>query len=649
MVYKFQGWSAPNVMENHLNLGGADSDGNELGLNSLYLTRNGKPYIGIMGEMHYSRVPKSQWRKALELMKEGGIQIVATYIIWIYHESEEGFFNWSGDNDLSAFIELAQEVGLEVCIRIGPWCHGEVRNGGFPDWLINKGLKLRSDDTEYLEYVRKWFTEIFYQCKGLFYKDGGPITMCQLENELTDDGPHLLTLKTMAREIGIDVPYYTVTGWNAVNGAEIPVDDVLPMFGGYVDAPWDEGVQELEPCSRYAFNGIRNDSAIGKDLIKDSESHDWQLPYDNYPYGTCEIGAGLMDTYHRRYIISGMDIYAMTLVMLGEGANILGYYMYHGGLNQVKPGYTLQESKATGYPNDYPIISYDFQAPISSYNETRESYDLLNLLHVFIKDYEDRLAPMTYVASQELVPACDYKSLRYGMRTDGDSGFVFINHYQRLHKLEDVCDVVIDTGAVQFPPIDVKGDVAFFMPFNMDLGDGAILKYATAQPLCQSGCTWLFLEIPGIKPEFEFLDEDKTASIIVLNMDEAKRLRKVDGRTFFVDELGKTVADLMEAKGEDYTLVQKSSLPFDIPDMYRTELEYGHASARYYEISVQDDKGFIDIDIKGDVMQLYVEGKLVDDDFYHGLPWRLPKRLICGQSAYIAVSDINRQIYMEQA
>ena len=647
MIYEFKDYKSPEIIRNHLHLGGKDIAGNEISVTSLSIEENGKPTMAVMGEMHFERVPRNQWKQALETMKAGGIDIVSTYIIWIYHELEEGRFNWDDDNDLRAFVKLCGEVGLKVCIRIGPWCHGEVRNGGFPDWLLKKDCKLRCNDDEYLAIVKMWYKEIAAQVKGFLFKDGGPIFMCQLENELTDNSEHLLKLKQMAIEVGIDVPLFTVTGWNSVSGARIPVDDVIPTFGGYCDAPWDEGVKPLPPCARYYFTGIRNDSAIGKDLIKAKEEDDWQLPYMRYPYATCEIGAGLMNTYHRRYNIYGMDIYAMTLIMLCEGANLLGYYMYHGGINKVAPTYTLQESKATGYPNDYPIISYDFQAPISSFEETRESYDLLNILHLFIHEYGEKLATMNYVAGSSNSKLGTMEGLRYGMRRDENSGFVFINNYQRLHKLQAINDVVIDTGLVKFPTINVKENIAFFMPFNMDLGDGVVLKYATAQPLCMDGDTWLFMEIPGITPEFEFENPDKKAEIKVISIDEAKLLRKVDGKVYYAKESGKTIKQLKAQLDNAYHLTKLDSSAFEIPEMYSHELEYQNKPITWYSLKVEGHDGFIDLDLPCDVMQVYVDGKLVMDEFYHNLPFRLPKSILQSDEIYVLCSDKPDGIYIE--
>jgi beta-galactosidase GanA len=87
-------------------------------------------------------------------MKAGGIDIVATYVFWIHHEETEGEWNWSGERDLRRFVETAKDVGLHVIVRCGPWCHGEVRNGGLPDWIVARG-KARTDDPAYTRQRHK--------------------------------------------------------------------------------------------------------------------------------------------------------------------------------------------------------------------------------------------------------------------------------------------------------------------------------------------------------------------------------------------------------------------------------------------------------------------------------------------------------------
>lgn len=322
MTYTFAPYSPSVLLKNHLRMGGSNPAGERIDVTSLYLTRGGNPWLPVMGEFHFSRCDPAQWETELCKIKAGGVTLVATYLFWIYHEEERGRYDFTGSRDIGRFVRLCRKVGLEVVLRIGPWAHGECRNGGFPDWLLEQNIPLRCDDGAYLALVRQWYEVIYGQVRGLFYKDGGPIVAVQLENELVDNAGHLATLKRMAVEIGFDVPLYTVTGWNSVSGARIPVDEVLPVFAAYADAPWTPGNDPLPLSPHYVFDPTRNDSAVGADLMARVADDGWHLPYERYPYATCEIGPGQQSTYHRRVRISPMDAYAMTLVKLGCGNNI---------------------------------------------------------------------------------------------------------------------------------------------------------------------------------------------------------------------------------------------------------------------------------------------------------------------------------------
>ena len=91
----FQPYAKPEILMDHLNLGGKNPDGGEIGINSLYLTRDGKPWIPVMGELHFSRVPRDQWPAELAKLKAGGVNIVSTYLFWIHHEEIEGELSFS--------------------------------------------------------------------------------------------------------------------------------------------------------------------------------------------------------------------------------------------------------------------------------------------------------------------------------------------------------------------------------------------------------------------------------------------------------------------------------------------------------------------------------------------------------------------------
>ncbi len=685
MVYQFQKYEKKELLKNHIKVGGTDNKGNRIDVTNLYFTRNDKPWIGVMGEFHFARCRRENWNDVLCKMKAGGVTVVATYLFWIYHEEIEGEFDFSGDLDVRSFIQECQKAGLEVIIRIGPWAHGECRNGGFPDWLMEKPFALRDNNPGYMEKAKIFYEKIYEQVKGLFYKDGGNIIGIQFENELVDNAEHLRALKNMALDMGYEAPLYTVTGWNSQYGAKIPVDEVVPVFAAYPEAPWSDTTEKLPLSPHYVFNQMRNDSAVGVDLIKASDEDGWRLPYERYPFATCELGGGMQVTHHRRPLIKGMDIYAMSLCKLGSGNNLIGYYMYVGGTNKIGKLSTFQESRASGYPNDYSILSYDFQTMISEYGELREQYRLTNLLHLLARDFGEILAPMTTVDSLEAVSVNDMDSLRYSMRTDGEGGFVFVNHYQRLAKLNDVHDVVIDTGSVQFPAFDVKGDVGFVFPFNIELG-AETLEYATAQPVCKCGNTYFFVEIPGIPAEYKFaathlkatagLDSMSVVNdiqIVTLTWDQARLLRKLEGKVYIGEECDLLWKDGAVCAAEpgvhnyfswngssfekqtigaaynqaEICIVPVESLNFEPKYMEELQME-GPRKVSYSRVSVTTPEGFVEIPDVGDVLQLYTaDNELLADNYYYGKAWRVPASLIYGRECYLAVSELKNDFYKE--
>lgn len=682
MKITFQPLSPSPLLRGHLNMGDA-----RVQVTSRYLERDGRPFLPVMGEYHFCRDRREHWRRELAKMKAGGVTVVATYLFWIYHEEIEGAVDFSGDLDIRAFVLACQEQGLDVALRIGPWAHGECRNGGFPDWLLQKGWKLRTNDERYLRRVKAWYAAIFGQVRGLFYKDGGPIVAVQLENELVDDAEHLLALKRMAREIGFDAPLWTVTGWNSLYGARIPVDEVLPVFGAYVEAPWAEGILPQPLSPHYAFDPVRNDAAIGKDLLRPVAPDGWRLPYERYPFATCELGCGLQSTHHRRVLVSGMDAYALSLVKLGCGNNLIGYYMYHGGVNKLGRRSTLQESRATGYPNDLPILDYDFRACLGQWGQAREQYRLLNLLHLFAQDLGAYLAPMAHVPAKDFVPCTDLSRLRCALRADGERGFVFVNHYQRRAKLADVFGAEISALGIDLPPMDVKGDSCFFLPLRLPLDD-AVLKWATAQPLCRAGDVWFFMEIPGVPPAYCLEAEGKEtvvrpqaglnagfpfggSRIVTLTWDEARFLRRLDGKLFVgcgcdlyaLDGEIRSVTDgsfsYYEWTGAGFVphaaerpfvpaalILEEAAQPFDPP--YAEELRLGGARPlRWLRARVTSPEGMVAVAETYDAAQLYADGELVADHFFDGAPWELPAALLHGKDCYFVLSALRDDCYLE--
>ena len=492
-----------------------NTNGDEISLNSRSLLLDGQPWFPVMGEFQYSRVPESEWRDELLKMKAGGVDIVSTYVFWIHHEEIEGQWDWTGQRDLRKFVETCNDVGLKVIVRCGPWCHGEVRNGGLPDWVVaHKNWKSRSTDTNFLAAVKILYSQIADQLRGELWKDGGPVIGIQLDNEFGGSPKYLLALKQMAIESGLDVPLYTKTGWPAMR-MPVPLGQLLPLFGSYPDGFWERKLTPMngDAWESFSFKITRTDTGVGDDELGKRRSGD-TAGTEKYPYLTCEIGGGMPASYHRRMNYDPRDVESVALCQLGSGSSLMGYYMYHGGQNPDGKLTTLQESQATGYPNDLPVKTYDFNAPLGEYGQVNRQYFWLRRLHLFLQDFGSSLAQMpTTLPASRPANKDDLDTLRWAVRSDGTSGYVFVNNYQRLQPMPAKTNVQfklnLPGGTLVFPshPMTIPADAFFFWPFNIDLG-GARLDYATAQPICQiqSGGvrTVFFAQIPGVETEFAF-------------------------------------------------------------------------------------------------------------------------------------------------
>lgn len=515
----------PSLMEGHLKQGSHVSpSGHTFSLTSQYYTKDGQPWYPVMGEMHYARVPQTDWEESILKMKASGVTVIATYVFWNMHEEVENVYTWDGNRNLRHFLELCHKHDMYVWLRIGPWCHGEIRYGGFPDWLMPTEGGLRRDNPLYLKHVERFFAEIGKQADGLYFKNEGPVIGLQIENEYRFNNKaglnHLLNLKRIAIQAGMDVPYYTATGWPK---SDLSQTELIPVWGGYPEAPWNSRVTELPLSRNFLFSSWANDPAVGADLL--GKQDDTMAGGLQYPYSTAEMGGGNQITYHRRPIITSKDVVAQSYVKIGSGANMMGYYMYHGGSNPIGKHSTLQESKATKYPNDYPIINYDFNAPIGEYGQLNESYYDLKVLHAFLDDFGSHLATTipTFPDRHTLKPE-DAETLRMSVRSHGNSGYVFINNYQRLLEMKDMNDICIrirqqDGAELVFPQLNIASGEQLIMPFNIDI-NGHLLNYATVQPL---------YILKNKVPTYVFLSHAGTASELVFSADNLKKVT-LDGR-----------------------------------------------------------------------------------------------------------------------
>ena len=697
-VYELLAPAQPKVIKSdHLRMGGANPKGERIDVNSFYMSIGGKPVIPVMGEFHYSRYPAEQWEEEILKMKAGGVNVLPTYVFWSLHEEVEGQFRWDGQRNLRGFIELCKKHDMSVIVRIGPWCHGEIRSGGFPDWLFAKPLEVRSNDPEYLKIVKRLYTEIGKQLKGLYYKDGGPIIGCQLENEMQHSAApwaicypgeskdytaasynageamigvgnqahkatgsemgtvHMQLLKQMAQEAGIDVPFFTATGWG---NAAVIEGEAIPVTAAYTYPFWAK-----PHMSRFL---------MFKDLTKEADYSPTRYNPSDYPSFCAEMGAGIQMIYSARPIVTAEAAEGLMVRTLGSGSNGIGYYMYHGGS-------TPKQMGGVGSFNDEPMgmpkVSYDFQAPLGEFGLEGKMYRNLRLLHSFLADFGDRLAPMETVLPEdrEKMTPQNRDDLRYAARMKEIvnsklsnckySGFLFLVNFQDHDTLRHDQTGVVRLNLKQETisiPITLPKNVSMILPFNLDM-DGKLLKYSTAQPLMRildkTTPHYFFFAPEGVKPEFVFAGGKtfrpvpglkstfayKGIKVTTLTRQQALNALKVNGRLLIADA---TV--LPREDGADLLCLGKNTVNYVVypskqgfkeqtvsVEPVNPQYEVKKAGPRRMSVKVLDNSEivkssngqiqeyFLRINYVGDVAMAFMKGHLVQDEFYHGEPWTI--------------------------
>ena len=541
---------------------------------------------------------------------------------------------------------------MKVWLRIGPWAHGECRNGGFPDWLVEKErrgeLTLRTDDPQYLRYVDVFFTKIAELAEGYMHKDGGPVIGIQIENEYGHAGgpsdreegmAHMRTLRAMAEKKGLEAPYVSATGWG---GAYVP-GSFLPVLGGYVDAPWANHTHELAASENFLFQPFHDDANIASDFSEGQSGFTFDAA--EFPYLTAELGGGLQVTAHRRTYPYPEDIEAQTICMLGAGANLIGYYMYHGGVNPDGKYTTLQESKATGYANDLPVKSYDFQTCLRENGLPSESYYRLRKHHFFIKNTQELLAPAkVYLPDNISEPASaeDMETLRAAFRYNeaADCGFLFINNHQRKRKMtekritpEAPLKFAVPSGEgekkqIVFDRLCVRTDAILVLPYNLPVviqGEELRLCRTNASFLgCFGEIYYFYTEEDPEDVYFEWSDgKDHAGAAKILTTHDAEHFLYTGdedgGKVSLLPDLKFTEAGEVQMKdtGQATESIQNVYGRTE-PEVYELTLKYGKRPADTLTEDV-----WLELDFGGDCARLYQDGKLMDDWFSNGELWRV--------------------------
>ena len=596
---------------------------------------DGRRVCPVMGEVHYSRIPADEWPAEVRKMKEGGVTIIATYIFWNHVEEQEGIFRWDGQRNLRRFIEVCQQEQLPVVLRLGPFCHGEVRNGGIPDWVFTKGCKTRDENPVFLGLVERLYRQIFTQVQGLQWKDGGPVMAAQFDNEYRGRGEYLMALKQIATRIGFDLPFYTRTGWPEL-ATPVPFGEMLPLYGDYADGFWERSIEETAGNYYKAFNfkAFRSSTAIATEQLGEQKER-LNKGDEQYPYFTCELGGGMMAAYHRRPYIYPEDAYSMAIVKLGSGSNLLGYYMYHGGTNPEGLTYLneTQRTIATNY-NDLPVKTYDFQAPLNEFGQKNPQYYMLRKLHLFMQDWGDVLAPMeaSFPCKQDIEKGDD-SFLRWAVRSKDGSGFIFVNNYERLQNLSAKKGVRLEACGVRLPQLMIPAGAICIFPINIEG-----IKYATAQLIAKREGKIYLEQIKGIPTTLaignKVLKNLKAKgpetpvykNYYLLTSEQA-------GRLFLEEDAHPDIAIKAPIINKVKEAGALRPITMGVNKAAEEPLDEDFEQAAVYTIDLPEapvEGRLLNIDYRGDVARLYVNGQLIDDNFYYGRPfqyalWRLPK------------------------
>ncbi len=298
---------------------------------------DGQPLQIRCGEVHAPRVPPEYWRHRLRLVKAMGLNTVCAYLFWNLHEPRPGEFNWSGEADAAAFCRIAQEEGLWVILRPGPYACAEWEMGGLPWWLLkHDDIRLRTRDPRFLAAARRYLGEVGRELAPLQVSRGGPILMVQVENEygfFGTDAEYMGEIRRAVLDAGFDVPLFACNptahlrdGYRA---------DLFPVVNFGSDP-------------RGAFAALREILPTG-------------------PLMCGEFYPGWFDTWGAPHHTGDTTRYLTDLgTMLEMGASF-SIYMAHGGT-------TFGFHTGADRPFKPDTSSYDYDAPISEAGWTTSKF-----------------------------------------------------------------------------------------------------------------------------------------------------------------------------------------------------------------------------------------------------------------------------------
>jgi len=303
---------------------------------------DGRPFQIISGEMHYPRVPREAWRQRMKMAKAMGLNTIGTYVFWNLHEPQKGKYDFSGNNDVAAFVKTAQEEGLWVVLRPSPYVCAEWEFGGYPYWLQNEeGLIVRSREPKYLEAYKNYITAVGKQLAPLQVNHGGNILMIQIENEYGSygsDKEYLDINRKLFIEAGFDGMLYTCDPGNDVTKGHL---------------------QGLLP----AVNGLDKPTQIKK-IVRDNNN-------GKGPFFVAEWYPAWFDWWGTKHHTVPAEKYVTGLDSVLSAGISINMYMFHGGTTR---GFMNGANCNDRNPYEPQISSYDYDAPLDEAGNATEKF-----------------------------------------------------------------------------------------------------------------------------------------------------------------------------------------------------------------------------------------------------------------------------------
>jgi beta-galactosidase len=336
---------------------------------------DGKPFQILAGEMHYPRIARASWRDRMRKLKSLGLNTLTTYVFWNAHETAPGQYDFSDNLDVAAYIRMAQEEGLWVNLRPGPYVCAEWDGGGFPAWVMNDAdIRPRSLDPRFMTPVKTWLKRLAQELKPVMISRGGPVILTQIENEYGSYGNDHAYMEGMHQALldaGFDGVFYTADGAAVMGGGQLP-----GLVAGINFGTTDKAEKEFATRATFRSEG---------------------------PYMCSELWGGWFDHFGEMHASMEIPPLISSLKWMMDRHYSISFYVVHGGTSF---GFMAGANRPKDGPYQPDISSYDYDALIDEAGRPTPKYDAVKAL------FANYLPPEAFAPMPAAEPGIDIPRFR---------------------------------------------------------------------------------------------------------------------------------------------------------------------------------------------------------------------------------------------